>query len=232
MNKDEIIRRVNMLVLQNQLLTMDIANIKEIYVNKNNYKQFLDTALDLAHYEEEYLLIDSFIIPNIQEIVKDIRTNYPSKENIFKINELIIAYNKISAMTYDEKYSKFYNYIKNSLRKRDIYLNVNIETFKQAIIYDAYVYDFLTTDKDAVIAQNYFCSSLNYLLYYIPSIFNNELVETKSKLALNCLLDTLENDKVLKRKDKKLIKININNTMTNLNNTILNNKVKVKRKEE
>lgn len=232
MNNEEMSKKINMLILKTQLLTMEIDNIKEIYVNKNNYKQFLDTALNLANYEEEYLLIDSSIIPNIQEIIKDIRTNYPSKENIFKINELIIAFNKISAMSYDEKCGKVYNYIRNELRKREIYLNINLETFKTVIIYDAYVYDFITTDKDAIIAQNYFCSSLNYLLYDMPDIFNNEFVKIKSKLALNCLLDALENDKILKRRDKKRIKTNINNTITNLNNTVLNNKVKVKRKEE
>ena len=50
MNNEEMSKKINMLILKTQLLTMEIDNIKEIYVNKNNYKQFLYTALNLANY--------------------------------------------------------------------------------------------------------------------------------------------------------------------------------------
>ena len=83
-----------------------------------------------------------------------------------------------------------------------------------------------------MITSNYFCSSLNYLIYFMPELFEKELPRNNATSALSSLLDTLEDSKVLRKSLKKRIKNDLEETMTNLDNILLNDKVLTKRKGE
>ncbi len=232
MNKNDFNKKAYIIGLKNQLLTMNIEELNQIYVNKNNYKKFLDTSLELINNEEGYLFLDESIISNLQKMFNDIRFNYAKKEDISEINELIVNLNKIEYNSYDEKYEKLSNYIKEQLEIRKIYLYIDKETFQKIIIYDAIIFNFLNSYKNEMITSNYFCSSLNYLIYFMPELFEKELPRNNATSALSSLLDTLEDSKVLRKSLKKRIKNDLEETMTNLDNILLNDKVLTKRKGE
>lgn len=232
MNKNDFNKKAYIIGLKNQLLTMNIEELNQIYVNKNNYKKFLDTSLELINNEEGYLFLDESIISNLQKMFNDIRFNYAKKEDISEINELIVDLNKIEYNSYDEKYEKLSNYIKEQLEIRKIYLYIDKETFQKIIIYDAIIFNFLNSYKNEMITSNYFCSSLNYLIYFMPELFEKELPRNNATSALSSLLDTLEDSKVLRKSLKKRIKNDLEETMTNLDNILLNDKVLTKRKGE
>lgn len=205
MNPNELTNKLNRLIIKNQLLTIPSEELCKIYNDKELMTILIYMLNDLIKNEPEFIIVCDEIVDNIQNILFEKRQQYKKDELNLSINNIIIKLNSIIGEEKIYKEEKKKNYKLNQLYTRNLNYNLSFDELKNLIIYDAITYNSLINPIKQEITIEYFISSLNYLMEYVPELFENGLI----LLNTNCIIKDLEQSlkfiENVKRKDKIII---------------------------
>ncbi len=160
----------NVIILKNQLLTMDIDQLKVLYQDYDLYLLFLDTLSVLTSIDCGFLLLQDDIIPKIEQVIQYNR--FEADSDTFQIiNEMIQYFNLVKNYSPNRKKVLVRSYYAYQEDIRKIKID-NMNDLYQAIAYDAnLVLALEQEDMSHVENDKYFLSSLNYMIESMPEIF-------------------------------------------------------------
>jgi len=216
------------LILKNQLINMDVEQSQDVYKEDMNFIFLLPSIKMIIENEPEFFLVEKTIIPKVYEIINKNRLD---RGNVYvnEINEIIVNINKIDSLSEEQKFQRLTQYITKQIKTRRINYNIDKEMFTTAISYDYLVYKLLNGNDDIVIPVNYICSSINYILDFLPEMFENNDVIENCDILMDTSLIILEESKEISRREKITLKNNVLDTKQKLEETIkTNQKIKMK----
>lgn len=186
MNECSIKDFFNVLVLKNQLITLNSYEMKELYQDYSNYIIFLDTFCVLTSIDSGFLFLNDDIVDKIEKVVNYNRfnTDFYTYEII---NKIIQYLNLIKGYSSEQRnlYQKSYLVYQEDIRK--VQIN-NIDELLQYLTYDARMVIAIEDDNTEIIDDDkMFMSSLNYLIETAPEVFQNPLVYKFMKERLNSI---------------------------------------------
>ncbi len=162
----------NVIILKNQLLTMDIYQLKALYQDYETYLLFLDTISVLISIDCGFLFLRDDIISKIEQIIQYNR--FEADSDTFQIiNEMIQYFNTIQNYSPNRKKILTSSYLAYQEDIRKMKLKDMNDLF-QAIAFDANVIVALEQNTMDFLSDNrYFLSSFNYMIESIPELFEN-----------------------------------------------------------
>ena len=189
----------NVIILKNQLLTMDSDQLKNLYEDYDNYCLFLDTLCVLINVDCGFFLLRDDIISKIEEVVQ--LNRFQTDSDTFDIlNEMIQYFNITKNYSSNRKkiLSQVYFAYQEDIRHTTF---EDMNDLYEAIAYDAELVLALEKhDLDSISQDHYFMSSLNYILDTVPEI-------TQDSHSYDLLLERIDSVTVrswpfdLKKKD-------------------------------
>lgn len=165
----------NVLVLKNQLITLDYDKLKELYQDYDNYLLFLDSFSVLTNIDSGFLFLRDDILKKVEEIVNYNRFNtdpevYNTINEIIQYLNLIKGYSSIHKKIFRDSYLAY----QEEIRKIDIN---SIDELMRVLANDAYMVVALEEyDIDFISDDKLFMASLNYLIETAPEIFQNTYI--------------------------------------------------------
>ena len=178
----------NVICLKNQLLSVPIETLLEIYSDYENFVTFLDCISVLSNIDSAFLLFDSDCIEKIQTIIQTNRFQYKDPAIIAVINDIILYLNGMKYMDPVKKAILKEGYLCYHEDCRKITMD-NETIFMNSLAYDAVCYAALKVGHMEIISEDdLFLASVNYLLEAVPQFFKNQEVADR----LLTKLDELE----------------------------------------
>lgn len=206
----------NLLVLKNQLITLNQDELKDIYQDYSNYLLVLDTIAVLISIDIGFLVLNDNYIDKIEKIIQYHRFDVDA--SVFDIiNDMIQYLNIIKNYSLKHKslLKKSYCAYQEDIRKVN---NTDINTLIRLMAHDAYLLVALEEeDMNIVYDDQCFLSSLNYFIENAPEI----LQDRKNQIIIQKRLDDVS---IKPWPFSKKIKLALRDTKKNF--------IKVKQKEE
>lgn len=166
---------INVLALKNQLINANFSELMRDYQNDYDlYLQFLNTVCILLKTDSGFLLFSKESIDKIFNIVNIHRFDTDDKEVIACINDIIGEINNIRGYSAEVKKMMMNSYLAfhEDIRKINI---LNGDTLIQLIANDALCLFNIVNREELKDKEEYmFLSSLNYLIYSCPELFEDE----------------------------------------------------------
>lgn len=176
----------NVLCLKNQLISVPISTLLDVYCDKENFITFLDTCIVLISTDSGFMLFSDELGEKVKEIIGQNRFKYKDKEIVEAMNSIIGYLNE--TITYSDSYKAILmnGYLAWQEDCRKIEMEDN-QIFLEAMAYDALVYCALKENNMELIDKDdMFLSSVNYFMVVFPEIFNDSKV---TKLLLEKLAE-------------------------------------------
>lgn len=166
---------INVLALKNQLINADYNElIRDYNKDYNLYLQFLDSVCVLLKTDSGFLLFSKDSIEKILNIINIHRFDCQDKEVITCINDIIGEINKIKGYSTEVKKMMMDSYLAFHEDIRKIHI-LNGDTLIQLIANDALCLFNIVDREELKPKEEYmFLSSLNYLSYSCPELFDDE----------------------------------------------------------
>ncbi len=166
---------INLLALKNQLINANFNELMKDYKNDYNlYLQFLDSVCMLLKNDSGFLLFSKESINKIFDVVNIHRFDCKDNEVVTCINDIIGEINKIRGLSKEARNIMMSSYLTfhEDIRKINI---LNGDTLIQLIANDALCLFNIVNKEELKDKEEYmFLSSLNYLIYSCPELFDDE----------------------------------------------------------
>mgnify|MGYP003300422505 CR=1 FL=1 len=166
---------LNVIILKNQLITMDSGALKEIYQDYDSYLAFIDKVSVLTSIDSSFLFLREDFIDKIEEILSSNRFEAdPVTWNV--VNEAISYLNmaKFYSNRYKDTLKK--NYLSYHANARKCKLNE--ELLLSMMVNDAFFLLALEEKNlDSFAEDDYFMSSLNYFIETVPELFQEQDIQ-------------------------------------------------------
>ena len=176
----------NVLVLKNQLITLDSYELKDLYENYNDYITFLATFCVLTSIDSGFLFLDDSIIDKIEEIINIHRFDTDS-ETYEIINESIQYLNSVKGFNPSQKILYRDSYLAYQEDIRNVKIN-SIDELLNYLAYDAYMVVAIEDVRIEFIDDNkMFMASLNYLMEMAPEVLQNPCIYNLMNDCLNSI---------------------------------------------
>jgi len=161
----------NVICLKNQLLSVPIETLLDVYSDYENFVTFLDSVSVLSNIDSAFLLFDSGCLEKIETIIQMMRFQYKDPVIIKAINEIILYLNGIKFLDSTKKDILKEGYLDYHEDCRKITME-NEATFLDSLAYDAVCYAALKEGHMETISDDdLFLASVNYLLEAVPQFF-------------------------------------------------------------
>jgi len=184
--QEELLDFYNLLVVRNQLATIDRSKLVEIYQDKNAYFVFLDTIGTIINEDIGFLLLNDELPKKIFEIIGIHRFDEDMSWEVKDyINDVITAINEMQVFPDEMKKIILGSYVVHHGEVREKMLISN-ENILKSLALDAVMFVSLTDGKtDLVKDDDYALASLNYLMKAAPILFADEEVNKNARVILD-----------------------------------------------
>lgn len=181
----------NVICLKNQLITVPIDALLEVYGSRNEFISFLNTFCTLAETDSAFMLFSDEMIQKVRDIIGNKRFDYKEKEIVDIMNEILGYLNTLQTYSTSYKNLLMNGYLSWQEDCRKIEME-NTQIFLESMAYDAIVYWALKEDElEKVGYDDMFLASVNYIMEVMPESFDD--LEVKDRLFRK--LDELGNKK-------------------------------------
>ena len=199
----------NVLFLKNQLASVDVSYLVDVYKDYESYLAFLDTVVVMSDIDSAFLLFSDKFVDKIHRVMQIHRFDKALDKDIYNnINEIITWLNSLQAKEDYVKSIHKLNYLlfQEDIRKVGFY---DEDYFVQALANDALVMEALENNHMELIEDDVlFLASVNYLRYMIPDFFEDEEILERTVKKI----DDISREKGFsKRKLRKYSSITKNN---------------------
>lgn len=163
----------NVLILRNQLVSLDISKLLEMYQDMDSFLSFIDSVVVLTNVDGGFLLLSDAFVDKIERIIQQHRFNIHDSKIVEVINDIIGYLNRIKSYDYDFKKLLITQYVGYHLDCRETKVDGS-ETFFSMLAYDAVLYAALKEGQmDIVTHDDFFLASLNFLIKTYPEFFED-----------------------------------------------------------
>lgn len=171
---------INVLCLKNQLISVPIDKLLEVYDDMDNYITFIDTVNVLSNIDSAFLLNDPKFYEKIIDVINLKRFSLKDHNIRIAVEDIINYINSLKSISDEHKAILKIGYLTYQEEVREIRF-LNQDDFKYALSYDAFVISSLKNNQvEAIENDDLFLSSINYLLETIPTFFLEEDIKNQT----------------------------------------------------
>ena len=167
----------NVLHIRNQIAFLDKKKLQELYRDKGNYLNFIDTFVVLTNIDSGFLLFSYDFLTRVEDIIQLNRFSFQEKDINEVINSIITYINNVRMQTetYNSSVRAHYFYFQQDIRNTKF---KNNKELINSLGYDAYVIDALRDHDLSTIGEDkLFLASINSFLELIPELFDDEEIQ-------------------------------------------------------
>ncbi len=199
----ELDRIEKILQVKEKLIHVEIEELKEEYIDINNFKIFIDSVCALLEEDERFFIFLYPLKEDVLEIISLHRFSHSlDKELIDKINFIISTFNKINIPDEEEKYDKIFAYYNEQEDLRGVKFK-NFDVLMESInndidVFRALLNNSLDKENNTILTL----ASLNYFGNVFEEIFKEDKIKNQ---VLN-YLDKTKKKYFFKKNVKEYIK--------------------------
>lgn len=163
----------NLLIIKNQLITLDSEKLIELYNGVSEYTTFLNTVISLLSEESAFLYLDNSFIDKIYDVMQIHRFEISDDDTIDSINKITNCLNDIKYCSDDYRKLIVSNYKEYQKSIRNVGFASN-QDFLYSLSFDAVVYLGLKGFVEIPFDDNLLVlSSINYMINSFSDVFRN-----------------------------------------------------------
>lgn len=193
----------NVIHLRNQIAFLDFKTLLDVYKDKDNYINFLDTFVVLTNIDSGFLLFSDDFVDRIESVIELNRFSFNDKEITEVINGIITYLNELKSKsdTYKKSVRQHYCCFQEQIRGVSFPNNTSLV---RSICYDPFVIDALRDNDMSNIGEDkLFLASINSFLELLPELFDDEEIR---ELTLKKIEEISNNSKLFQLNMKKMIR--------------------------